>query len=1382
MSKRIYWSNLVVIFVVILSITGVPAYAADGDEVEPEVIEAMPEPTLVFPGLERLDNDPTDPDIFPTIPTQMNDPRLIGAVPDVSGAAGHTHYLQAVNKMVALYRKNGVLIDSATFDEFWAEATTGTLCDSGEADTHHGQPFVVYDHLSGRWVVSDVAYTDIDNGPYYICVAVSNSLPAPLTPGAYFNSTYWYFYAISTNQGNFHYYPDSPKLGFWPDGYYLAADMIDVSNNGFNRTPRGVKVWALNREDLIAGLVSTFRSIDFYLSEQLGYEHLVPSNLLGLPPATGTPNYFASIQPGKFHIWEFYADWNELSPSTFGTSPSHRPNYSLETDTQSIWAIGYQVRQQRRSERLDVHGERLMSPLQYRILDGIPSLWVSHAVENDSASGVRWYEIRRDAEGTPFFYQQGTYAPGTTVYRWNSSLAVDRVGDMAVGYNVSSSSMHPAIRYAGRLKSDPVGKLSQGEAVFRRGGFPTYNGSQYDGDGLYDGPWGRQSQMSIDPLDECIFWYTNMYYDDQSGGTDWRTAIGWFSFPQCKGGITKRISLHTNDTQGNFSSGLDFEMYSVGISNNGRYVAFSSEATNLVDGDTNGHRDVFLRDRDTDKDGLFDEPGLVKTTRISRAYSGGQANGDSWEVSISGNGRYIAFSSDASNLVPGDTNGARDVFVFDRSTGETRRVSVVDKTSNGNANAQSDQPFISSSGDFVVFRSYASNLVSGDTNTVADIFLRDLVHERTYRISVPDPSVGAAQANGESATPSISNNGQYIAFASKATNLTTTNVNGSIMDVFLRDWINDTTTLVSFTAGGDAGDSYTPYISGNSRYVAFASRAYSLDAVEVAGDYDADIFVYDRVQTDISRVSVNFFGDEAQNGDSYSPSITSDGRFIAFASEANNLDVNVPDLNGRRDIYVHDRTLGLSSIYDFGLTQRISLSYTGGEPNEWSFVPVIAPLGRHVAYVSEATNLVNNDTNNAWDVFAFDSERSVPNFLSIPANIPGGAGETVSVPIIFSQNGMDIDTTTFSIDFDQKCLSFNSGMAGAVTFHVPPDFVTTWSYNSGDKDGEIDISIYDQTEPRSIIPDGTLVTIKLTVKATCRPESTGAARVGFSVDPPASFGSYGQSIPGYTTDGFIRLLPGKLGDCNGDDLVDAGDLSALVLEIFDGDDMLPGNTPGGTFPGDPVGCNPNQDAVVDAGDLSCTVLIIWGNGTAACAGDGTQLDQVEDNTDGEVLLAIPEKFPAFPGELVTVPLRFEPGGNQVSSLAFSVDFDSSRLAFLERDQDADGLPDGIHFNLPEGFLASATFDPDDTNGEIDVVIYRPGLTGAALPASDFMSLTFEVKVDSPAEAEVASAREPWASFGSLNGSSLPALIKNGSVQVYDPTTTFIFLPVTVYER
>lgn len=1376
---------------------GSAVLASSGEVTQPQAVTAMPAPTLVFAGLDRLSNNLVDPDIFTGNPTLDNDPRLIGAVPDTTGAAGHTHYMQAVNKMIALYRKDGTLIDDSTFAAFWTGSNTGTLCSTGAY--HHGQPFVMYDHLAGRWVVVDVAYQNVDDGPYFLCVAVSKPLTAPTTPAVYFTPTYWYYYTLSTDQGSYHYYPDSPKLGLWPDGYYLAADMLDVFNNGYNRTPRGVKVWALNREDLIGGAIGNFRFADFYLGEDLGFEHLVPSNLIGQPPANGTPNYFAAIQPGKFHIWEFHANWNTQLGAEFGLPGTHRPNSTIDTDTSSIWAIGYLVRQVDSTERLDVHGERLMSPLQYRIMDGMASLWATHAVLSDSVTGMRWYEIRHDQSGDPFFYQYGTYQPDSR-YRWMGSLAVDRQGNMALGYSVSRDDMDPAIRYAGRLKNDPTGTLAQGEALFERGGFPVYDGSQYDGDGLYDGPWGRQSHMSVDPLDDCIFWYTNMYYGAQSGGTNWRTAIGWFSFPSCKGGETKRISLHTNDTQGNFSSGLDFEMYSVGISANGRYVVFSSEATNLVNGDTNGLRDVFLRDRDTDADGVFDEPGEVKTTRLSNGIGGAQANGASWEVAISGDSNYIAFSSDASNIVLNDGNGARDVFVYKRSTGAIIRASVVDDVGDNNksGNAQSDQPFLDYDGSIVVFRSYASDLVPSDpdTNTYADIFLRDrdwdsdgiydeVGFARTIRVSVPDPAVGAAEANHESATPTVSNDGRYIAFASRATNLQNAwpdDVDFNVWDVFLRDRIGPTTTLVSQGLNlADTGDSYTPFISGNSRFVAFASRAFSLFAtplfIETPGDSDADIFVFDRTPPalgfPISYVSVNFFGDEAQNGDSYSPSISADGRYIAFASEANNLDVNLPDLNARRDIFVHDRSLALSGIFDFGLTNRVSLNYLGGEPNEWSFAPVVAQSSNqlHVAYVSEATNLVTNDTNSAWDVFAFNGQRRMHTFLTIPPNIPGAIGQVVYVPVEFDGDDVAIDTTTFSVDIDESCLEFDESAPDAITFFVPPDFIHVWDYDGSDLNGEIDFSIYDQVAPRATIPDGTLLEIRLQVKSACAgaPGSAYNARVGFSGDPPASFGSLGQSILGFTSDGFVRILPAAPGDCNGDGLVDAGDLSALVLEIFDGDDVLPENTPGGSFPGNPVGCNPNQDVVVDAGDLSCTVLIIWGGGTAACMG-GAMGPLGSLAPAGDITLRLPVKKPAVPGEQVTLPLRLDPQGQAISSMVFSVDYDQSWLSYAS-----------AQFSLPEGYVASAVHDPLDSDGELDVVIYYPGLDAPPLPAQDVVYITFTAgKPEGDFLAVVKSSQDPAASFGSPGGASLPGYLADGSV-LLGYLDNFIFLPVTVYK-
>jgi hypothetical protein len=1371
MKKSTFVSNLFIVFVMILTAAGIsgqsPVLAQSDDEVDFQAVEAMPPPVDVFPGLNRT--------LFPTTPGwHPNDPWAEGSVPDVSGAPGTFWYVQAVNDEIAAYMKDGTEVYRDTFNGFWTTfGNTNTLCDGAG---FYNQPNVFFDEGSGRFVISSVAYDDIDNGPYYICIITSDE------EGIALNS-----YALDTNVGIPHYYPDSVKLGIWQDSYYLSANMVDIDNNGLQRTPHGARVWALKAADMTTCKdlnFDTFCEFDYmthYMSEVLDYHFLVPSTYSGLSPAADTPNFFASIKPGKFFIWEFDVDWNSFI-SSFGNNL--QPNYTINTDTAGIWATGSIVTQRGTSEKVDVHGERLGSPLQYRIVDGVPAMWTTHPVMRDSVTGQRWYEIRFDEQGAPLFFQEGTYSPNN-FYRWNGSLAVDGEGNMALGYNLSSTSTtsgpFPEIRYAGRLKTDLSGTLAQGEVVFQEGGFPVYNGSQYDTDGVPDGPWGRQSQMMVDPLDDCIFWYTNMYYDNTSGGTDWRTAIGWFSFPQCGAGQTKRISLSTQDAQGNGTSGLDFEMYSVATSNTGRYVAFSSEATTLVSGDNAGNRDVFLRDRDFDNDGIFDEPGQVLTTRVSMGWDGSEANDDSWEVSISGDGRYIAFSSDADNLVnpagSPDNNHARDIFVYDRVGGDTIRASARDLTAKDVGNNTSDQPFISTDGEFVVFRSRATNLILPvpDANgSVPDIYIRNLGTDRTYLVS---KDTGDVQGVEESAYPTISDDGQFVAFQSRAI-LAAGDGNANGWDVFVRDLVTPTTLRVS---NGNA-DSYTPYISGGGQFVVFASRADNLGPVDTNGY--ADIYIHDLTMVTTELVSINFYGVQAINGDSYSPSITRDGRYIAFASEANNLDVHLPDVNNARDIYLHDRTIGLILPFPtFGLTKRISLDYLGGEPNGASFAPVIAPDGRHVAYVSAATDLVSNDTNNAWDVFAYDGQRVIPTFLTIPTNVAGGVGDTVSVPVNFS-NGWNIDSTVFSIDFDEFCLSFNPGLPNAVTFNLPADFIATWTYNGGDKDGEIDISIHDHIPPRTVIPNGTIVRVKLTIKATCMPApgSINNARVGFSSAPPASFGSLGQSIPGYASDGFVRILPGKLGDCNGDGLVDAGDLSALVLELFDGDGVLPADTPFGTYAGNSIGCNPNQDMVVDAGDLSCTVLIIWGGGSAACTGTVATSGLLNSLALDKVSLTIPDQYPAILGQHVSLPVKFDPQGMQVSSTVFSIDYDQTWLTFDDSDGNKDGIPDAISLNLPVGFVASASYDSQDADGEIDVVVYNSGSSQATLPEGDLLTVKFGIGGPSgDFIAEVKSSSEPPASFGSSTGTSLPGTMIDGSIKIF---TSFsqIFLPITADTR
>jgi Tol biopolymer transport system component len=1432
MIKRIGF-NLLIIVALFAGLSGfqpaeAPALAAI------EATATMPPPYLEFAGIERYIYDPGEND-----------------VPNTTGAAGHTHFLQAVNEFIALFRKDGTQVFFNTFEGFWTGALpTDPLnpCNGGPG-FHHSMPYVMYDHLARRWVVADVAYADMDNGPYEICVAVSKPVPVPasLGPGdpTYFTPTYWYYYAIPTSASQPHFKPENIKLGLWPDGYYMAADLVDIWNSGLNRTPKGAKVWALNRNDLINGNMSTFRFIPFYLNEALGYEHLVPTNLLGYDVlAPDTPNYFASIQPGRLHLWKFKADWVQQSNSTFGVNL--KPDATYATDTAATWAFGYIVPQPYTNEKLDVLGERLMSPMQYRIINGEPALWLNHTimrtVNGAPVSALRWYELRELGSNPfkPIIFQQGTYFPDA-YYRWLSSLAVDKRGNMAIGFSVSGDTpanfleppLFPSIYYAGRLVDDPLGDLTQGENTL-------YSGSlfQDNDDGYENGLWGLQSQMSVDPLDECSFWYTNVYYDgpipwpipDQS--LYWRTRIGRFGFQQCRGGGNVRVSLHTDDTQGNLSSGVfdtnvDLEN-STAISATGRYVAFSSEATNLVDNDTNGKRDVFLRDRDTDNDAVYDEPGNVKTIRISVGPNGLQSNGHSSYVSIDYSGRFIVYSSEANNLLVNhltyDFNGTWDVFLYDRDTdadgifdepGFTRTtlVSAKDGTTTS-GDSMSDQPFISGDGKYVVFRSYASNLGGADamdTNSTSDIYMRSLVSNDTWLVSGASAGPNGICApglpgytpciagNGPSYTPSISTDmvalsGPRITFTSEATNLNpiVADANG-FADVYWRQFVRsipyfDSNILASVDDIGTQGfcvtspplppavcngDSYTPYISGNGRFIAFASRATNFVLLPLLPDTNnvADIFVRDLSLNTTRRISVNFSGMEATGGDSYLPSITFDGQFIAFSSDAVNLDTEVKDVNAQRDVFLHDRALVLDGSYDFGLTQRISLSVMRGEANDRSLAPMIAANGRHVAYPSEATNLVVNDTNSVWDVFAFDSQKQLPVFLQVDRQQKGGPGEFVSVPIYFNGNGIPIDATTFSIDFDELCLNFLN-RAGDVVFDpaiAAAGLISAYTYDAADTDSEIDLYVYDGIPPRTPIPTGTLVTITFQVRSTClaAPGTENTARVGFSKSPSPSFASTGQSVLGMTKDGFVRIGEGTPGDCNGDGLVDAGDLSGLINELFDPDGSDPSQTPS-FWPGNPVGCNPNQDFIVDAGDLSCTILIIQGGGTAACA-SGTLAPMpfaAFDGVTSKVSLALPDNVPAFPGQQVTLPLRFDPGSASVNAAVFSIDFDEVNLTFDLKD---------IKFSLPEGVTISVQYDPMDKDGEIDVVIFS--LSGS-LPAGEVGTLTFTTSgMASNIVASVAGSHYPTASFGDPAGISLPGVMDNGSAYVSDLPYR-VFIPLT----
>jgi len=350
-----------------------------------------------------------------------------------------------------------------------------------------------------------------------------------------------------------------------------------------------------------------------------------------------------------------------------------------------------------------------------------------------------------------------------------------------------------------------------------------------------------------------------------------------------------------------------------------------------------------VRDRDADS-----------TIRVSVDSDGIQSNLSSENPAISAGGGFVAFVSDANNLVEDDDNGVGDVFTHEIGTGTTERASV--NSANFEGNLASTLPALSGNGAFVVFESYAPNLVGGDDNGFKDIFLRDRGSQTTVRASI---AAQGTQGNGNVHNPSVSENGRFVAFASRADNLVPGDDNGH-PDVFVLDRATGEVERISVNDAGDGANfgSFEPSISDDGRFVAFVSDADNL----VAGDTGfRDIFVRDRVEEETIRVSVDSSEVQA-DGDSHQPSISGDGRFVAFISNATNL-IGV-DTNGFFDVFVRDR--------DNGTTERVSVDSAEAEADDESFSPSISDDGQFVAFESPATNLVAGDTNGSRDIFVRD--------------------------------------------------------------------------------------------------------------------------------------------------------------------------------------------------------------------------------------------------------------------------------------------------------------------------------------------------------------------------------------------------------------------------
>ena len=403
---------------------------------------------------------------------------------DSNGAAGATQYVEWVNASFAVFDKNtgAVIYGPAAGNTLW----TGF---GGGCETNNdGDPIAQYDKAADRWVMTQFS---VSTTPFLQCVAVSTTSDAT---GSY--SRY------SFSMPNF---PDYPKLGVWPDAYYLSFNMF--SGKRF----LGGRACALDRTSMLKGAAASQQC--FQLSSAFG--GLLPSDLDGpTPPPNGSPNYFLAFGANSLNLWKFHVDWQTPANTTF-TGPTSIPVASFS----EACGGGTCIPQSGSSQLLDSLGDRLMYRLAYRNFGNHESLVTNHSVTAGTSVGVRWYELRNPS--SPVVYQQGTYAPDSN-FRWTGSIAMDRAGDIALGYSISSSSIFPAIRYTGRLPGDPLGTMEGETSIVAGGGSQQTNLSR----------WGDYSAMSIDPVDDCTFFYVNQYL--LSNGTfNWRTRIASFKFPSC---------------------------------------------------------------------------------------------------------------------------------------------------------------------------------------------------------------------------------------------------------------------------------------------------------------------------------------------------------------------------------------------------------------------------------------------------------------------------------------------------------------------------------------------------------------------------------------------------------------------------------------------------------------------------------------------------------------------------------------------------------------------------------------------------------------------------------------------------------------------------------
>ena len=467
----------------------------------------IPVPGTSFDGLSNQDN--------------LNVFGLRVHPPDTNGDVGPNHYVQAVNVVVRVFSKSGVPLTAPVRMSSLFASLSSSICSTN----NNGDPIVLYDPLADRWLLSQFAFTSPTTPPYHQCIAIS-------TTGDPTGSYFLYDFILPGSNLN-----DYPKFGVWSDAYYMTDNQF-LNGGPFN----GAGVFAFDRAKMLVGDPSASL---IYFDLGTDFRGVLPADLDGsTAPPLGAPNYFAMLEADELgdpadaiRLFSFHADFVNPAASTFTElpesplavaafdplSPSGRNDIEQPAPASSI-------------HYLDAIADRLMHRLAYRNFGGArESLVVAHTVnvgfDPTTAAGhqaaIRYYEFRRSLpSGTFTVPEQATFAPDTD-NRWMGSAAMDGQGNIAVGYSVSSLTTFPSIRYAGRLASDPPNGLSQGEGVLAIG-----SGVQLS----TTGRWGDYSALSVDPADDCTFWYTTEYYTAASQASSpigWLTRIGNFKLPNC---------------------------------------------------------------------------------------------------------------------------------------------------------------------------------------------------------------------------------------------------------------------------------------------------------------------------------------------------------------------------------------------------------------------------------------------------------------------------------------------------------------------------------------------------------------------------------------------------------------------------------------------------------------------------------------------------------------------------------------------------------------------------------------------------------------------------------------------------------------------------------